>query len=210
MCREPSLGYDTLLLCSQNHWNKAVLRNLNSFSDHLERQLCFEWSCFSLQCPIDTRKVLSENLVVIGGTAMLPGFLHRLMAEIRLLVEKPKYRDVLASKSFRIHSPPAKPNCTAWLGGQVLLPAELARAKLKSYLCVFWNWSFSVLQEPSLVHCKTFWGAGRCPGITITRQAASRTGAAWALRLLNLCTKQGRPLLRSWKERSPQRSRPEE
>lgn len=69
------------------------------------------------QCPIDTRKVLSENLLIIGGTAMLPGFLHRLLAEIRSLVEKPKYRDALATKSFRIHSPPAKPNCTAWLGG---------------------------------------------------------------------------------------------
>lgn len=74
--------------------------------------------CVSPQCPIDARKVLSENVVVIGGTAMLPGFLHRLLAEIRLLVEKPKYSGVLASKSFRIHAPPAKPNCTAWLGGQ--------------------------------------------------------------------------------------------
>lgn len=70
------------------------------------------------QCPIDTRKALSENLVIIGGTAMLPGFLHRLLAEIRLLVDKPKYRDALATKSFRLHSPPAKPNCTAWLGGE--------------------------------------------------------------------------------------------
>ncbi|XP_060773774.1 actin-related protein 10 [Neoarius graeffei] len=72
-----------------------------------------------VKCPIDTRKVLSENLMVIGGTAMLPGFLHRLLAEIRLLAEKPKYRDALATKSFRIHSPPAKPNCTAWLGGAI-------------------------------------------------------------------------------------------
>ncbi|XP_076874036.1 actin-related protein 10 [Brachyhypopomus gauderio] len=72
-----------------------------------------------VKCPIDTRKVLSENLVVIGGTAMLPGFLHRLLAEIRLLVEKPKYCDALATKTFRIHSPPAKPNCTAWLGGAI-------------------------------------------------------------------------------------------
>lgn len=74
--------------------------------------------CVSPQCPIDARKVLSENLVVIGGTAMLPGFLHRLLAEIRLLVERPKYSSVLASKTLRIHAPPAKPNCTAWLGGQ--------------------------------------------------------------------------------------------
>ncbi|XP_062324499.1 actin-related protein 10 [Osmerus eperlanus] len=72
-----------------------------------------------VKCPIDTRKALSENLVVIGGTAMLPGFLHRLMAEIRLLVEKPQYCDALATKTFRLHSPPAKPNCTAWLGGAI-------------------------------------------------------------------------------------------
>lgn len=56
--------------------------------------------------------------MVIGGTAMLPGFLHRLLAEIRIIAEKPKYRDALATKSFRLHGPPAKPNCTAWLGGK--------------------------------------------------------------------------------------------
>uniref|UniRef100_A0A3P8Y5C9 Actin-related protein 10 n=1 Tax=Esox lucius TaxID=8010 RepID=A0A3P8Y5C9_ESOLU len=72
-----------------------------------------------VKCPIDTRKALSENLVIIGGTAMLPGFLHRLLAEIRLLVEKPKYRNALATKTFKIHSPPAKPNCTVWLGGAI-------------------------------------------------------------------------------------------
>ncbi|XP_036405612.1 actin-related protein 10 [Megalops cyprinoides] len=72
-----------------------------------------------VKCPIDTRKTLSENLVVIGGTAMLPGFLHRLLAEIRLLVEKPRYQQALATKTFRVHSPPAKPNCTAWLGGAI-------------------------------------------------------------------------------------------
>ncbi|KAJ7345394.1 hypothetical protein JRQ81_001344 [Phrynocephalus forsythii] len=72
-----------------------------------------------IECPIDTRKQLAENLVVIGGTAMLPGFLHRLMAEIRYLVEKPKYKERLASKAFRVHTPPAKPNCVAWLGGAI-------------------------------------------------------------------------------------------
>ncbi|XP_053247617.1 actin-related protein 10 isoform X1 [Podarcis raffonei] len=72
-----------------------------------------------VECPIDTRKQLAENLLVIGGTAMLPGFLHRLMAEIRHLVEKPKYKETLASKTFRVHTPPAKPNCVAWLGGAI-------------------------------------------------------------------------------------------
>ncbi|KAG8449407.1 hypothetical protein GDO86_016161 [Hymenochirus boettgeri] len=72
-----------------------------------------------VQCPIDTRKQLAENVVVIGGTAMLPGFLHRLMAEIHYLVEKPKYKETLATKTFKIHTPPAKPNCVAWLGGAI-------------------------------------------------------------------------------------------
>ncbi|NP_001085939.1 actin-related protein 10 homolog S homeolog [Xenopus laevis] len=72
-----------------------------------------------VQCPIDTRKQLAENLVIIGGTAMLPGFLHRLMAEIHYLVEKPKYKEALATKIFKVHTPPAKPNCVAWLGGAI-------------------------------------------------------------------------------------------
>ena len=49
---------------------------------------------------------------------MLPGFLHRLLAEIRYLVEKPKYKKTLGTKTFRIHTPPAKANCVAWLGGK--------------------------------------------------------------------------------------------
>uniref|UniRef100_A0A671YQY1 Actin related protein 10 n=1 Tax=Sparus aurata TaxID=8175 RepID=A0A671YQY1_SPAAU len=86
---------------------------------HVNGAIRYDLICVSPQCPIDARKVLSENLVVIGGTAMLPGFLHRLLAEIRLLVERPKYSSVLASKTLRIHAPPAKPNCTAWLGGAI-------------------------------------------------------------------------------------------
>lgn len=51
---------------------------------------------------------------------MLPGFLHRLLAEIRYLVEKPKYKKALGTKTFRIHTPPAKANCVAWLGGRTV------------------------------------------------------------------------------------------
>ncbi|XP_063296597.1 actin-related protein 10 [Pelobates fuscus] len=72
-----------------------------------------------VQCPIDTRKQLAENIVVIGGTAMLPGFLHRLMAEIKHLAEKPKYKEILSTKTYKVHTPPAKPNCVAWLGGAI-------------------------------------------------------------------------------------------
>uniref|UniRef100_A0A671YNI4 Actin related protein 10 n=1 Tax=Sparus aurata TaxID=8175 RepID=A0A671YNI4_SPAAU len=104
------------ILFEQDNEEKSVA---SLILDALVKCILSDLICVSPQCPIDARKVLSENLVVIGGTAMLPGFLHRLLAEIRLLVERPKYSSVLASKTLRIHAPPAKPNCTAWLGGAI-------------------------------------------------------------------------------------------
>lgn len=66
------------------------------------------------------RKVLSENIVIIGGTSMLAGFHHRLRAELYDLLEKPKYKDSLAIKEFRFHQMPAKQNYAAWLGGKII------------------------------------------------------------------------------------------
>lgn len=54
------------------------------------------------------------------------------MAEIRYLVDKPKYKEALATKTFRIHTPPAKPNCVAWLGGKEETNADQwAEGKIK-------------------------------------------------------------------------------
>ena len=72
-----------------------------------------------IQCPIDMRRPMADNLVFIGGTSMLPGFSHRLLAEMRLLLTKPKYKDCLAITTFKVHDPPAQPNFTAWLGGML-------------------------------------------------------------------------------------------
>lgn len=48
---------------------------------------------------------------------MLPGFKHRLMTELQDLVTAPKYRSKLGISTFKFHSPPAKDNYVAWLGG---------------------------------------------------------------------------------------------
>lgn len=66
---------------------------------------------------------------------------------------------------------------------------------------------FSSLQVLSSGRCRTSWAAGQCHETTTTRQAASQTGAVWAPLLLNPSTKQERPLLHSWREPSPQRSK---
>ena len=70
-----------------------------------------------LQCPIDCRVPLVENLVFVGGTAMLPGLKARLIAEVRNLQQHPKYSSKIHIKHFKVHRPPAKANYVAWLGG---------------------------------------------------------------------------------------------
>ncbi|KAI8488754.1 Actin- protein 10 [Branchiostoma belcheri] len=77
-----------------------------------------------IKSPIDTRKELAENLVVTGGTALLPGFMHRLMQELNTLRQSPKYSSKLAFGSFKIHNPPAQPNCVPWLGGAIFAATE--------------------------------------------------------------------------------------
>lgn len=78
-----------------------------------------------LKCPIDMRKPLADNLVFIGGTSLLPGFSHRLLAELKLLLTKPKYKDCLAITTFKVHAPPAQANFTAWLGGAIFGALEV-------------------------------------------------------------------------------------
>lgn len=72
-----------------------------------------------IKCPIDMRKPLAENILVIGGTAMASGFKARLLDELKHLVQQPKYESRLALKTFKFHKPPAKENYVAWLGGAI-------------------------------------------------------------------------------------------
>ncbi|CAH3197374.1 unnamed protein product [Porites evermanni] len=71
-----------------------------------------------LKCPIDTRKPLAENIVLIGGTVMTPGFKHRLMQEIYCLLQSPRYKENLFMKTIKMHQTPISANCTSWLGGE--------------------------------------------------------------------------------------------
>ncbi|XP_076346657.1 actin-related protein 10-like [Tachypleus tridentatus] len=72
-----------------------------------------------LKSPIDVRTTLAENLVIMGGNTMLPGFKHRLLAEVRNLLKDPYYSSRLPIKKIKIHQPPAKENYIAWLGGSI-------------------------------------------------------------------------------------------
>ncbi|CAF3423644.1 unnamed protein product [Rotaria sp. Silwood1] len=72
-----------------------------------------------LQSSIDLRQQLANNILVIGGTAMMPGFLHRFNSELIYFVNTSTYVNKLVIKKFHFHSPPAQLNYTAWLGGSI-------------------------------------------------------------------------------------------
>lgn len=71
-------------------------------------------------CPIDSRRSLAENIILIGGTVNIPGFSARLLEEIDLCLATSEFSNLAALKGkFRIHNPPAEPNYVAWLGGAI-------------------------------------------------------------------------------------------
>ncbi|ELU12418.1 hypothetical protein CAPTEDRAFT_226238 [Capitella teleta] len=82
-----------------------------------------------LQSPIDMRRTLAENLVIIGGTSMLPGFNHRLRSELYAHLKQPPYSEKLSLPAFKFHKYPAKANYVAWLGGSMLGALETLASK---------------------------------------------------------------------------------
>lgn len=74
-----------------------------------------------LKCSIDMRRSLAENILIIGGGAMVPGFKARLREELNEHIKSDRYKNKLHIDKFKFHSPPSKDNYTAWLGGMRIL-----------------------------------------------------------------------------------------
>ncbi|XP_014238646.1 actin-related protein 10 [Trichogramma pretiosum] len=72
-----------------------------------------------IKCPIDARKPLAENILLIGGTVMTTGFITRLKSELENIVNSEPYSEKLTLRKFKFHTAPSKPNYTAWLGGAI-------------------------------------------------------------------------------------------
>lgn len=71
-----------------------------------------------VKCPIDLKKQLAENVLLMGGTCMLEGFKSRLVSEINFLLNE-TYSEKLVFKELGYHVPPCLENYTAWLGGAI-------------------------------------------------------------------------------------------
>ncbi|XP_074640089.1 actin-related protein 10-like [Tubulanus polymorphus] len=112
-----------------------------------------------LKCPIDMRRYMAENLVITGGTSMLPGFKARLKDELISLSEQPKYKNKLTLGEFKFHELPAKENYAAWLGGalfgalEILAGRSLTKEKYKETGLIP-DWA-SIAKEPEAEEEKT-------------------------------------------------------
>lgn len=82
-----------------------------------------------LSCPIDMRRDLAQNVVLVGGTAMALGLKIRLQQELDALSKSDSYKDRLFIDQIQFHSPPSKGNTTSWLGGAIYGGTELILTK---------------------------------------------------------------------------------
>lgn len=70
-----------------------------------------------LKVNVDLRVKLAENILLVGGTVMIPGFKARLKQELQKQLKSDRYSNLTVTE-FKFHSPPCKDNYTSWLGGK--------------------------------------------------------------------------------------------
>lgn len=63
------------------------------------------------------RLKLAENIVLMGGTVMVKGFMARLKEELLEKLKSSKYNHLKITK-FKFHVTPVYQNYIAWLGGK--------------------------------------------------------------------------------------------
>lgn len=81
---------------------------------------------------VDLRSKLAENILIVGGTTMIPGFKARLKEELQKQLKSDRYKS-LCIKTFKFHDAPSKENYAAWLGGN------------GTFIClnlhkIYWKW----------------------------------------------------------------------
>ena len=72
-----------------------------------------------LECPLDSRKELAANIVIVGGTSMIKGFKARLFQELKHLLTKEPYCSRLFVEEFKLHKAPGKANFSSWVGASI-------------------------------------------------------------------------------------------
>nr|CAI5826474.1 unnamed protein product [Callosobruchus analis] len=81
-----------------------------------------------LQVDRDLRQKLMDNIVLIGGSVMVPGFKARLKEELELQLKNNRYSS-LNIKTIAFHNLPCKENYAGFLGGALYGATELLHMK---------------------------------------------------------------------------------
>ena len=79
---------------------------------------CFLPSDALLECPIDTRRELAANIVIVGGTSLIYGFKARLFEELSHLLKREPYLNRLHIDELKCHSV-TKANISCWAGASI-------------------------------------------------------------------------------------------
>lgn len=82
-----------------------------------------------MYCNSEIRQSLADNIVLVGGTAMVMGLLPRLHSEILQNIKCSPYTEKLLMSTFKIHKVIGKPNFTSWLGGSIYGGTDLIISK---------------------------------------------------------------------------------
>ncbi len=82
-----------------------------------------------LKCSVDSRRQLASNIVLIGGTSMLPGFRHRLLMELRSLAKSNRYESKLHFDEFKFHNNPCCANYSSWLGAAIFASTDIVSTR---------------------------------------------------------------------------------
>ena len=69
--------------------------------------------------PMDTRKELAKNIIMVGGTSMQRGFKSRIFQELKEIMKEEKYSEKLKVEEFRFHIPLGQENYACWVGASV-------------------------------------------------------------------------------------------
>ena len=72
-----------------------------------------------ISSPLDTRKELAGNIIMIGGTTMQLGFKARVFQELKLLMEEQNYKERLKITDFKLHVPLGQANYASWVGASI-------------------------------------------------------------------------------------------
>ena len=115
LCRLPELLFTEetpFLSDSDDSSRNAILQEHSTLSDLPLHQLIH--NSLSAVGDVDVRKELANNIVLCGGSSLLPGLEKRISLEVTHMLTSTFKPKVLASK----HS--VERSCAAWIGGSIL------------------------------------------------------------------------------------------